>query len=115
MPQRYFLSAKACSGILRRADAKGRVLPVELRQMLEKQAYGIDAPQVERERERHSDRDDIHQEHDSFERHLSDPYFPDGNRRQPGKRCFAEIGYGQYIETNIGTPIRASGADCGGG
>ncbi len=27
VPQRYFLSAKACAGILRRADKRGRALP----------------------------------------------------------------------------------------
>jgi hypothetical protein len=30
VPQRYFLSAKACAGILRRAEARGRVLPPHL-------------------------------------------------------------------------------------
>ncbi len=30
VPQRYFLSAKACAGILRRAEARGRALPPHL-------------------------------------------------------------------------------------
>lgn len=30
VPQRYFLSAKACAGILRRAEARGRALPPAL-------------------------------------------------------------------------------------
>jgi hypothetical protein len=35
--QRYFLSAKACSGILRRAERRGRKLPERLAQALEGQ------------------------------------------------------------------------------
>jgi hypothetical protein len=31
VPQRYFLSAKACSGILRRAERRGKELPEQLR------------------------------------------------------------------------------------
>ena len=34
VPQRYFLSAKACAGILRRADRRGRELPTALREAL---------------------------------------------------------------------------------
>jgi DNA polymerase III epsilon subunit-like protein len=30
VPQRYFLSARACAGILRRAEARGRALPPHL-------------------------------------------------------------------------------------
>ena len=35
VPQRYFLSAKACAGILRRAEARGRALPHALEQALQ--------------------------------------------------------------------------------
>ena len=35
VPQRYFLSATACKGILRRAEKRGRELPEALRQALE--------------------------------------------------------------------------------
>lgn len=35
VPQRYFLSAKACRGILRRADKRGKELPGRLREALE--------------------------------------------------------------------------------
>ena len=38
LPHRYFLSEKACRGILRRAAARGRKLPEALRQALEGQA-----------------------------------------------------------------------------
>jgi hypothetical protein len=34
VPQRYFLSAKACSGILRRAEKRGKELPGQLHQAL---------------------------------------------------------------------------------
>ena len=34
VPQRYFLSAKACQGILRRAEKRGKELPEALRQAL---------------------------------------------------------------------------------
>ena len=34
VPQRYFLSAKACAGILRRAEKRGKVLPPELERAL---------------------------------------------------------------------------------
>lgn len=35
LPQRYFLSPKACAGILRRAEKRGRTLPPQLRAALE--------------------------------------------------------------------------------
>jgi hypothetical protein len=35
LPQRYFLSAKACAGILRRAGKRGRALPPSLQMALE--------------------------------------------------------------------------------
>jgi hypothetical protein len=34
IPQRFFLSAKACQGILRRAEKRGRELPPSLHQAL---------------------------------------------------------------------------------
>jgi hypothetical protein len=34
VPQRYFLSAKACAGILRRAEKRGKALPEPLQQAL---------------------------------------------------------------------------------
>lgn len=34
-PEKYFLSAKACSGILRRAERRGKALPTILREALE--------------------------------------------------------------------------------
>ena len=37
---KYYLSAKACLGILNRAEKKGKKLPVELQQALEMQAKG---------------------------------------------------------------------------
>jgi hypothetical protein len=38
LPQRYFLSATACKGILRRAEKRGKALPPQLRQALEQAA-----------------------------------------------------------------------------
>jgi hypothetical protein len=35
VPQRYFLSATACKGILRRADKRGKDLPMTLRRALQ--------------------------------------------------------------------------------
>jgi hypothetical protein len=35
VPQRYFLSATACRGILRRADKRGKALPPTLHQALQ--------------------------------------------------------------------------------
>ena len=35
VPQRFFLSAKACEGILRRAEKRGKTLPEPLRRSLE--------------------------------------------------------------------------------
>ena len=35
IPQRFFLSSKACAGILRRAEKRGKELPEALRQALE--------------------------------------------------------------------------------
>jgi hypothetical protein len=38
VPQRFSLSAKACSGILRRAERRGKALPPMLKQALEQVA-----------------------------------------------------------------------------
>ncbi|KRB22946.1 hypothetical protein ASE05_16055 [Mesorhizobium sp. Root172] len=38
VPQRYFLSPKACKGILRRAEKRGKELPSQLRHALEQVA-----------------------------------------------------------------------------
>ncbi len=38
VPERYYLSPKACLGILRRASARGKELPAILRKALERQA-----------------------------------------------------------------------------
>jgi hypothetical protein len=35
VPQRYYLSAKACKGILRRADKRGKELPPQLARALQ--------------------------------------------------------------------------------
>ena len=40
VPQRYFLSATACKGILRRAEKRGKELPTQLRRALEQVAEG---------------------------------------------------------------------------
>ena len=40
LPQRYFLSARACAGILRRAEKRGRKLPEHLEQALRTAADG---------------------------------------------------------------------------
>ena len=38
VPEKYYLSPKACQGILRRASSRGKVLPTVLQKALEKQA-----------------------------------------------------------------------------
>ena len=40
LPQQYYLSAKACAGILRRAEKRGRDLPTQLRKALQAVAEG---------------------------------------------------------------------------
>ncbi len=40
IPEKYYLSARACSGILRRADKRGKQLPKALREALEAVANG---------------------------------------------------------------------------
>lgn len=42
VPQRYFLSATACRGILRRAEKRGRELPPQLQRALQQGAESID-------------------------------------------------------------------------
>jgi hypothetical protein len=42
LPRRYYLSAKACAGILRRAEKRGKELPPALRRALE--AVAASAP-----------------------------------------------------------------------
>jgi hypothetical protein len=44
IPQRYFLSGKACAGILRRAEVRGRALPSALLEALRRAADGASAP-----------------------------------------------------------------------
>ena len=41
VPEKYYLSPKACLGILRRAAARGKELPEVLRKALERQAEGL--------------------------------------------------------------------------
>jgi hypothetical protein len=48
VPQRYSLSAKACTGILRRAERRGKALPPMLKQALEQVAGGTAATAPER-------------------------------------------------------------------
>ncbi len=38
VPEKYYLSPKACQGILRRASARGKELPAILKKALERQA-----------------------------------------------------------------------------
>ena len=38
VPEKYYLSQKACQGILRRASSRGKTLPTVLQKALEKQA-----------------------------------------------------------------------------
>ncbi len=49
LPQRFFLSAKACAGILRRAKRRGRKLPERLRLVLQQVATTpeLTAPQAD--------------------------------------------------------------------
>lgn len=41
IPQRYFLSSKACAGILRRAERRGKELPMTLHRALQAVAEGL--------------------------------------------------------------------------
>ena len=41
VPEKYYLSPKACLGILRRASARGKELPEVLKKALERQADGL--------------------------------------------------------------------------
>ncbi|OQB30093.1 MAG: hypothetical protein BWY07_02721 [Candidatus Hydrogenedentes bacterium ADurb.Bin170] len=41
VPEKYYLSPKACLGILRRASVRGKELPEVLRKALERQAGGL--------------------------------------------------------------------------
>jgi hypothetical protein len=41
LPQRFSLSAKACAGILRRAERRGKALPPMLKQALEQTALQV--------------------------------------------------------------------------
>lgn len=44
VPQRFFLTAKACQGILRRAEKRGKLLPTSLQMALEHAAQTITKP-----------------------------------------------------------------------
>jgi len=45
VPQRFFLSAKACEGILRRAERRGKDLPQALHQALRQVVAASSAPE----------------------------------------------------------------------
>ena len=45
VPQRFFLSATACRGILRRAEKRGKELPPTLRQALQQVAWASSEPE----------------------------------------------------------------------
>ena len=49
VPQRFYLSAKACKGILRRADKRGKELPRQLQAALQMAARHTDSAAEERE------------------------------------------------------------------
>jgi len=44
IPAKYYLSAKACAGILRRAEKRGKALPTMLLQALQARAEALNAP-----------------------------------------------------------------------
>ena len=44
VPQRFFLSARACAGILRRAEKRGKELPTTLRHALEQVGADLSEP-----------------------------------------------------------------------
>ena len=46
VPEKYYLSPKACAGILRRAERRGKDLPPMLKMALERQASGLTATTV---------------------------------------------------------------------
>jgi hypothetical protein len=46
VPQRFFLSATACRGILRRAEKRGKVLPVALQAALQAVVAGREQEQT---------------------------------------------------------------------
>lgn len=45
IPQKYFLSRRACAGILRRAETRGKVLPASLKAALER-SVNVAQPQL---------------------------------------------------------------------
>lgn len=47
VPQRYYLSQKACAGILNRAEKRGKDLPPTLRQALQQVAEVLNAPETQ--------------------------------------------------------------------
>ena len=47
IPQRYYLSPKACAGILRRAEKRGKVLPTTLHHALSAAAEGSSEPETQ--------------------------------------------------------------------
>ena len=52
LPQRFFLSAKACAGILRRAEKRGKQLPTQLHHALQAVAEASSAPETPEDKTR---------------------------------------------------------------
>lgn len=50
LPPRFYLSGQACKGILRRAEKRGKELPIRLRLALEQVAGGLSAPERREDR-----------------------------------------------------------------
>ena len=46
LPQRFFLSATACQGILRRAEKRGKTLPTALHHALQAVAEALSEPEI---------------------------------------------------------------------
>jgi hypothetical protein len=46
VPRRFYLTAKACAGILRRAEKRGKELPTQLHQALQAVAEALIAPEI---------------------------------------------------------------------
>lgn len=88
VPLKYYLSARACEGVLRRAERRGKELPeileIALKQQIERwEKYGTPFPK--------------------FAKDICE------------KLYYSQVAYDKYVETTKSSPLKAMGGNYGGG
>ena len=87
VPEKYYLSPKACQGILRRASARGRELPAILKKALERQAARYTGPL-----ETAPTVSATYGMGGNNQPFVAEPDTPETGQTEPGRRCVQAFG-----------------------